>query len=109
VDVERFWFRQTITGEVVDGRGTAGWNVDPATPPEEIPALYRQEIKRSDEIIRATPLDEAARHWSDEFGSWRLPDLRAIRLHVIAERACHAGHLDAAREHIDGNTGLILG
>jgi hypothetical protein len=27
---------------------------------------------------------------------------------VIVETACHAGHLDAARELIDGKTWLIL-
>jgi hypothetical protein len=27
---------------------------------------------------------------------------------VIAETACHAGHLDAARELLDGQTWLIL-
>jgi hypothetical protein len=29
-------------------------------------------------------------------------------LHVITETACHAGHLDAVRELIDGRTWLIL-
>src|SRR5258708_2191049 len=31
-----------------------------------------------------------------------------VLLHVTAETACHAGHLDAARELIDGQTWLIL-
>ena len=34
--------------------------------------------------------------------------LRDTVLHVITETACHAGHLDAARELIDGQTWLIL-
>ena len=46
--------------------------------------------------------------WPDFFGDWRLGDLRAVLLHVIAETACHAGHLDAARELIDGRTWLKL-
>jgi hypothetical protein len=29
-------------------------------------------------------------------------DLEAVMLHVITETAAHAGHLDAARELIDG-------
>jgi hypothetical protein len=33
-------------------------------------------------------------------------DLRRIMLHMIEETARHAGHLDAARELIDGRTGL---
>jgi hypothetical protein len=34
--------------------------------------------------------------------------MRAIALHVITETACHAGHLDAARELLDGRTWLRL-
>jgi hypothetical protein len=33
-------------------------------------------------------------------------DVREIIVHVIAETAVHAGHLDAARELIDGRTWL---
>jgi hypothetical protein len=29
-------------------------------------------------------------------------------VHVIAETACHAGHLDAARELIDGRQWVVL-
>jgi hypothetical protein len=110
LDVERFWFGQTVAGAPADepGDGRSAWDVDPATPPGEILALYRHEIERADAIIGATPLEAAPRHWADHFGSWRLPDLRAIILHVITETACHAGHLDAARELIDGSTWLIL-
>jgi hypothetical protein len=38
--------------------------------------------------------------------SWRLPDLRHIVIHVLTEVGCHVGHLDAARELIDGTTWL---
>jgi hypothetical protein len=37
-----------------------------------------------------------------------MDSLRTIMLHVITETACHAGHLDAARELIDGRTWLVL-
>jgi len=37
-----------------------------------------------------------------------MDDLREILLHVITETACHAGHLDAARELIDGKQWLVL-
>jgi hypothetical protein len=60
-------------------------------------------------IIAATPLDAAPAWWpEDQFGNWRLHNLRQIILHVITETACHAGHLDAVRELIDGHTWLIL-
>jgi hypothetical protein len=111
LDVERFWFRETVAGEIVDDPQTAtsAWTVGPGTSPEEVLALYRDEIGRADAIIGATPLEAAPKHWADHFGSWRLPDLRAILLHVITETACHAGHLDAVRELIDGKTWIILG
>ncbi|MET9826003.1 MULTISPECIES: mycothiol transferase [unclassified Streptomyces] len=35
-----------------------------------------------------------------------LGDLRGIILHVVEETARHAGHLDTARELLDGRTGL---
>lgn len=111
LDVERFWFRETVAGEIVDDqkKSTSAWNVGPGTAPEEVLNLYREEIDHANAIIRATPLEAAPKHWADHFGSWRLPDLRAILLHVITETACHAGHLDAARELIDGKTWIILG
>ena len=33
---------------------------------------------------------------------------REVVLHVLTETAVHAGHLDAARELIDGRTWLVL-
>ncbi len=40
--------------------------------------------------------------------TWRLANLREVLLHVITETACHAGHLDAARELIDGRKWMVL-
>ena len=68
--------------------------------------LYRREIERADAIIAAASLDSPPAWWPDDlFGSWRLGDVREIVLHVIAETACHAGHLDAARELMDPCSG----
>jgi hypothetical protein len=36
----------------------------------------------------------------------QVSDVRWIVLHMIEETARHAGHLDIARELIDGQTGL---
>jgi hypothetical protein len=110
VDVEQFWFGQIVAGEpfLQSGEATLAWRVSPDTAPEEVIALYRSRVRQANDIVMATPLDAPPKQWPDFFGSWRLPDLRAILLHVITETACHAGHLDAARELIDGRTWLIL-
>jgi hypothetical protein len=112
LDVERFWFRVIVAGEtaVEEGSDTSdsAWVVSPGTQAADVFDLYRNEIGLANDIIANTALDAEPRYWPEFFGDWRLPDLRAILLHVIAETACHAGHLDAARELIDGRTWLIL-
>ena len=87
---------------------TDAWQVDPDVPAGDVLSLYRREAELADGVIAATPLDTAPLNWPDFFGNWRLENLRAIILHVITETATHAGHLDAARELIDGRTWLIL-
>jgi hypothetical protein len=109
LDVERFWFRAVMAGQQVDLESGAGaWQVGPDVPAGDVLGLYRQETELANAIIAATPLDAAPASWPSFFGSWRLESMRAVLLHVITETACHAGHLDAACELIDGRTWLIL-
>ena len=111
VDVERFWFSQVTAGQPMDAGESAddAWQVAADVPTAEVIERYRREIERAESVIRATPLDAAPRWWPEElFGSWRLNNLCEIVLHVITETACHAGHLDAARELIDGRQWLVL-
>jgi uncharacterized damage-inducible protein DinB len=106
VDVERLWFRGVAAGEPVDLDDPTGWQVSPDQPAEAVFELYRQEIARADAILATIDLDAAPATWPGHFPNWRLDDVREIILHVIAETAAHAGHLDAARELIDGRTWL---
>lgn len=69
---------------------------------------YRRETSLSDEVITATPLDTPAAWTPEGGGGWTKDDLREVILHVIAETATHAGHLDATRELIDGRQWLVL-
>lgn len=111
LDVERFWFRQVMTGEQVepDEFSDDGWQVRPDVSSTAVLDLYRQEMKLADKIITATSLDVPPAWWPGFFApSFHLVNLRQVLPHVIAETACHAGHLDAARELIDGQTWLIL-
>ena len=111
--LERFWFRAIVTGEraVIDGLAAEpdAWLVAPDVPVEAVFTMYRREIALANAIIAATPLQAAPVWWPpDLFGDWRLRDLREIVLHVMTETACHAGHLDAARELSDGRLWLVL-
>ena len=44
------------------------------------------------------------------WGEWgnQFSDLRVVMLHVLKETACHAGHLDAVTELIDGRQWIVL-
>jgi Protein of unknown function (DUF664) len=114
LDVERFWFRGVVAGEqsVIDELAEApddAWRVGSDVTVGAVFDAYRQEIERANAIIAATPLDAAPAWWPPDFlVDWRLHDLREIVLHVMTETACHAGHLDAARELIDGRKWLVL-
>jgi len=111
LDVERFWFRQIMAGEQVeaDEFGEDGWHVRPEVPAAAVLDLYRREIERADKIIAGASVETAPAWWPDFFSdAFHLDSLRQVLLHVIAETACHAGHLDAARELIDGSQWKVL-
>jgi hypothetical protein len=106
---ERHWFQEVFAGSAAP----LPWPDDdhaPLTtprPPCLVFDFYRDQCRLSDTIIAATPLAAApaGRHPGESLAS-QTTDLRRIMLHMIEETARHAGHLDAARELIDGRTGL---
>lgn len=111
MDVERFWFRAVIAGErtVIDELATAddAWLIEPGVHAGQVLDRYRRECTLADAVIAGMSTSNAPAWWPDDrFGSWRLRSSREILLHVITETACHAGHLDAARELVDGRTWL---
>lgn len=113
LDVEQFWFRGTVAGDptVMEAAGEYddGWQVPAGATGESILAQYRHEAELADAIITTTALSAPPAWWPGElFGDWRLDNLREVILHVLTETACHAGHLDAARELIDGRKWLVL-
>jgi len=110
LDVERFWFRAVVAGEAVDlCSGDAAWRVDAETPVTAVLDAYRDEARAADRVIARTDLDAQPAWWPVEvFAELPVRDLRRTVLAVIAETACHAGHLDAVRELLDGHQHLVL-
>ncbi|MGH3305349.1 MAG: DUF664 domain-containing protein [Streptosporangiaceae bacterium] len=105
VDVERFWVRGVIAGQPIDFDDSTGWETSPG-PAQAVFELYRQEIAAADAILATADLDAPPAQWPEYFSNWRLHDAREVILHMMTETAVHAGHLDAARELIDGRTWL---
>ncbi|MDE9364723.1 DUF664 domain-containing protein [Luteipulveratus sp. YIM 133132] len=92
---ERYWFGAVMRGEPM-ARPDSG----------DVLADYLAQTRLCDEAVRDVSLDSAPAgpvlpELADE-----VTDLRGVILHMIEETARHAGHLDIARELLDGRTGL---
>lgn len=102
-DAEGAWFQLVVAGGSIESNATPA-----AQGVADALAYYRAQIARSDEILAATPL--AARPVGRPVADIGIADehitVRDVVLHVIEETARHAGHLDIARELLDGRTGL---
>jgi hypothetical protein len=72
-------------------------------PSAEIVRFYRDQCASSDAVLAVTPLSA---HPRGRHGDYEPPSVRWVVLHMIEETARHAGHLDIARELIDGQTRL---
>lgn len=110
---ERYWFDVVMGGAPLDywpDGANADWLVGPDEVAGDVVDAYRVAIARSDAIIAGLGLDDPPARpepwWGD--AGLAFPDLRTVLLHVIIETATHAGHLDVARELIDGRQHLVL-
>jgi uncharacterized protein DUF664 len=74
-------------------------------PSAEIIDFYRDQCSQSDAVLAVTPLSARPRGKHGDPDS-EPPDVRWVVLHMIEETARHAGHLDIARELLDGQTRL---
>lgn len=111
LDVELFWFQCVVAGDQAAARDLDElntWQVAEGVTPAQVLERYREQGERSGEVIAATPLDQAPGWWPDYFGDMRMDSLRDVLLHVLVETATHAGHLDAARELVDGRQWMVL-
>lgn len=107
-DVELFWFRRVMMGEDVGVVIEDPWHLPEEMTGAEAVDEYRAETARSNAIITSTSLDAPPAWWPEWWPDWRMDNLRRVILHVLVETANHAGHLDAARELIDGTQWLVL-
>jgi len=108
VNVERRWLRWGFLAEPLPDpwrdATDDGW-VTPDADPGELRALLASAGARSRAIVEAHELTETAAvggRFADEASA---PQLQWILLHLIQEYARHTGHLDIARELVDGQTG----
>ncbi len=115
-EASRFWCLQVMLGQHAEDPAADGEPDDtesleePFLAPLDVSAAAAVEAFRATTLealdgVRALALDTPPAWWPDgAWGGWRLDSLNEVLLHLLVETACHAGHLDAARELIDGAT-----
>jgi hypothetical protein len=110
---EWHWFQGVVTGkhpEPPPGEELAPYDPTAAfvsdEPSTEIINFYRDQCASSDAVLAVTPLSARPRGKHGVPGQEEPPNVRWVVLHMIEETARHAGHLDIARELLDGQTGL---
>jgi uncharacterized damage-inducible protein DinB len=109
---ERHWFQSVATGSAapLPWPDDAGADDDApfstSRPAEAVLAFYRDQIERANAVLTSVPLSAPPLGRHNRDGADDVTDLRTIILHMIEETARHAGHLDIARELLDGETGL---
>jgi len=106
---EHHWFQRVACGTELELPWPDNGNGQTFTsghPVADVIAFYRDQCERANAVLAATSLDAkpVGRHPGKLDGE--ITDLRRSVLHMIEETARHVGHLDAARELLDGRTGL---
>ena len=111
--VELHWFQEVVAG--TDTTPPGDEDMPPYDPmaafvtdwsSADIIAEYRELCARSDAVLAVTPLSARPRGKHGDPEVAEPPTVRWVVLHVIEEIARHAGHLDIARELLDGETRL---
>ena len=110
---EWHWFQGVVAGKQPELPGDVDEDQPPYDPMSvvfttgessaDVLAFYRDQCAESEAVLATTPLSAPPRgtHGGDE-----PPNVRWVVLHMIEETARHAGHLDLARELLDGNVRL---
>jgi hypothetical protein len=110
---EWHWFQGVVAGKEPELPGDVAEDQPPYdpmsvvftadAPSAEVVTFYREQCVQSEAVLAITPL--SARPLG-KHGRHEPPNVRWVVLHMIEETARHAGHLDIARELLDGTTRL---
>jgi hypothetical protein len=100
-----FWFVEVMGGRLGENPVGDGFDVPDDAAAADVLGAMRIRLPQADAAVEHLPLSTAPAWWPDDlFGPWRLHSLAEVLTHVLVETSCHTGHLDAARELIDGRT-----
>jgi Protein of unknown function (DUF664) len=115
-NAERHWFQEVVAGSHISlpwDEGRPAYDPHAAfvcdRPSSDVLSYYTSQCDRSDEILAGTSLSAVPRGThNDPDPDMQVPSVRWVVLHMIEETAAHSGHLEMARELLDGGTGFGL-
>jgi hypothetical protein len=112
---EWHWFQGVVAGKQPELPGDLAEDqppYDPLTvvfttdaPSAEVVTFYRDQCAQSEAVLATNP-PLGATTGQATGGGFEPPNVRWVVLHMIEETGRHAGHLDIARELLDGTTRL---
>ncbi|MGH9104726.1 MAG: DinB family protein [Acidimicrobiales bacterium] len=110
---EWHWFQRVVAGKQPELPNDGDADRPPYDPMSvvfttdassaEVLTSYRDQCAESESVLATTPLSASPR---GTHGRYEPPNVRWVVLHMIEETARHAGHLDVARELLDGKVRL---
>ncbi|MEU6084842.1 DinB family protein [Streptomyces sp. NPDC047108] len=107
-DVERHWFRRTLTAEdapplfYTDEDPDGEFHLSEKDTWKDARAAWEGEVGRARDAASGRSLDDLA---VQEIRGGEKVNLRWIYVHMIEEYARHNGHADLIRERVDGAVG----
>ncbi|MGH3540086.1 MAG: DinB family protein [Candidatus Dormibacteria bacterium] len=112
---EWHWFQGVVAGKQPELPGDVDEDQPPYDPlsvvftsdasSAEVTTFYRDQIAQSEAVLATTSLS-APPLGKHGLGGFEPPNVRWVVLHMIEETARHVGHLDIARELLDGKVRL---
>jgi uncharacterized damage-inducible protein DinB len=98
-----FWLHNVIAGHPKTFDEDDPWDNDPDLPMTQLLHRLRTDTARACAVIEHLASHAAPGWWPE--GAWngyRQATIRGVLVHLLYDNAAHTGHLDLAREQIDG-------
>lgn len=103
LDSTTFWLHNVVAGNPMDFDDDDAWNNDPSVPLARLTERMRVEVQQRCSAVSRVASTAAPNWWPDgAWGGYRQHTVRGVLIHLLNDNAAHTGHLDLARESIDG-------
>ena len=98
-----FWLHHVAAGHPTTLDEDARWDNDPELSVAELLHQLRRDTARACAAVEPLAGDAAPGWWPEgAWGGYRQETIRGVLLHLLYDNAAHTGHLDLARENLDG-------